>query len=116
MFENLQPSVKVAISTIAHFGNLKNIIFVGSVCDFIHYKRDGYEPIKPKDLDIIVTSLNDLGDLRYKTELSGPFENPVYDEVFPHKQYYLDIMGTRVDIFVADNISLSFDLGSYTIS
>lgn len=104
MFENITPTLKSVISTICYHSNLKNLIFVGSFADFIHYKRKNYEPIKPKDLDIIVPSINDLGDLRYKLELSGPFENPVYDEIFSHKQYYFDLLGVRVDIFVANNL------------
>lgn len=104
MFENLNPTFKTVVSAIAYHGNMRNVIFVGSFADYIHYKRYGYEPIKPKDVDIVVTSLNDLGELKYKAELAGPFDNPVYNKFLPHKQYLLNILGVKVDIYVVENL------------
>lgn len=105
MFESINPAIRSVVSTISHYANLRNIIFVGSFSDYIHFKRNGLEPIKPKDLDILVTSIKDLGDLRYKVEMMGPFNNPTYNQFMPHHQYYFEMLGVRTDIFVANNIS-----------
>lgn len=91
---------------IAHFANLRNVIFTGSFADFNHYKSFGYEPISPKDIDIIITDLRDLGGLQYKAELKGPFTSPVYDKIIPHVQYFINFLGVKIDIYVVKDLDI----------
>lgn len=104
MFESLNSSMKSVLSTICHHSNLRNVIFVGSFSDFIHYKGYGYEPIKPKDLDIFCTSLKDLGGLIDKVQLVGPSDKGIYNNILPHKQYYFELLGVKVDVYVVEDI------------
>jgi hypothetical protein len=106
MFENLKSDVKATICLVHQYSNSRNLIFTGSLSDYVQYKKLGAEPIQPKDIDIIITNLNDLGLLKDKLKLEGPFINPIYQGVYNNtQQYYCDIYGVRLDIFIMPNMN-----------
>jgi hypothetical protein len=104
MLKGLNKSLKSVVSTICHHSNLRNVIFVGSFVDYIHYNKYGYEPIKPKDLDIFCTSLQDLGGLVDKVQLIGPSKQGLYNGILPHTQYYFELLGVKVDVYVVEDL------------